>query len=114
MLTKWIRIYLAHHNATTYINIHWKSRSFLFQLKPTPDADHLTLTDTEQLSVIGYGLVRAVDPHNKCLYITTPVSQSPGASQGTLDEINVIYKLNGNMTPERWIFNQISKVCNDF
>ena len=64
----------------------------------------MTLADTSDLTVIGYGLVRAVDTQNKCLYITTP------ESAGRLASVNVLYKLNGNITPENWIYNQIGKV----
>ena len=64
----------------------------------------MTLTDTSDLTVIGYGLVRAVDTQNQCLYITTP------ESAGRLASVNMLYKLNGNITPENWIYNQIGKV----
>lgn len=57
------------------------------------------------LSVVGYGLVRAVDDCRQCLYISTPLSPTH------LARVNVLYKLHGSITPEMWFFQQVGWVC---
>ncbi|KAF6035417.1 NOL9 [Bugula neritina] len=56
------------------------------------------------LSVVGYGLVRAVDDCRQCLYVSTPLSPTH------LARVNVLYKLHGSITPEMWFFQQVGWV----
>lgn len=67
-------------------------------------SDFLQLSDNSPLSMIGYGIVRAIDANRKHLYVTTPLSTS------ALSSVNVLSKIHGSITPEQWYFQQLSKV----